>query len=198
MLHIKNKSANLFTGLLVSGFLTLLAMMILVEIGAIRAVDSMANLTKNLHQHPFAVSNAVLLTDIEIIAMHRYMKDVALAQNPEELELAISLVDMHEANVYKHLDFILMRFLGDKTRIEKVRVLFSDWRPIRSEVIDHMLGTPDVPGPVYLYKPEAFYLFEDPELEAMTAGQKVLVRMGSANAATVKETLTKVRAGLSP
>lgn len=66
------------------------------------------------------------------------------------------------------------------------------------EVIDHMLGTPDVPGPVYLYKPEAFYLFEDPELEAMTAGQKVLVRMGSANAATVKETLTKVRASLNP
>ncbi len=66
------------------------------------------------------------------------------------------------------------------------------------EVLDNLLSTPDVPGPVYLTKPEAVYLFEDPELEAMTAGQKVLVRMGSANAAVVKEKLAELRAELSP
>lgn len=64
-------------------------------------------------------------------------------------------------------------------------------------VIDSLLETPDVPGPVYLTKPEAVYLFEDSELEAMTAGQKVLVRMGSANASVVKEKLAEVRAALS-
>jgi hypothetical protein len=66
------------------------------------------------------------------------------------------------------------------------------------EVIDHLLETPDIPGPVYLTKPEAVYLFADSDLEAMTAGQKVLVRMGSANAAIVKDKLTEIRAGLNP
>jgi hypothetical protein len=66
------------------------------------------------------------------------------------------------------------------------------------EVIDHLLETPDVPGPVYLTKPEAVYLFKDSDLEAMTAGQKVLVRMGSANAAIVKDKLTEIRAQLNP
>lgn len=61
------------------------------------------------------------------------------------------------------------------------------------EVLDHLLETPDVPGPVYLAKPEAVYLFEDPALEAMTAGQKILVRMGSLNAALVKEKLTETK-----
>jgi hypothetical protein len=65
-------------------------------------------------------------------------------------------------------------------------------------VIDQLLETPDVPGPIYLTKPEAFYLFEDPELEAMTAGQKILVRMGSANATVVKEKLTEVKMELEP
>jgi hypothetical protein len=60
-------------------------------------------------------------------------------------------------------------------------------------VIDQLLETPDVPGPIYLTKPEAFYLFEDPEMEAMTAGQKILVRMGSANAEVVKEKLLEVK-----
>jgi hypothetical protein len=66
------------------------------------------------------------------------------------------------------------------------------------EVIDNLLETPDIPGPVHLTKYEAVYLFEDPELEAMTAGQKVLARMGSANASIVKEKLMEVRAGLTP
>ena len=65
-------------------------------------------------------------------------------------------------------------------------------------VIDQLLETPDIPGPIYLTKPEAVYLFEDPELEAMTAGQKILVRMGSTNAAVVKEKLLEVSTKLSP
>jgi hypothetical protein len=64
-------------------------------------------------------------------------------------------------------------------------------------VIDHLLETPDIPGPVYLVKPEAFYLFEDPDLEAMTAGQKILVRMGSANAEVVKEKLRDISTKLT-
>lgn len=66
------------------------------------------------------------------------------------------------------------------------------------QVIDDLLATPDVSGPIYLVKPEAVYLFEDPVLEGMTAGQKILVRMGSANAATVKNKLQEFRAGLVP
>ena len=61
------------------------------------------------------------------------------------------------------------------------------------EVIDHLLETPDIPGPVYLVKPEAVYVFEEPELEAMTAGQKILVRMGSVNATVVKEELAEIK-----
>ena len=64
-------------------------------------------------------------------------------------------------------------------------------------VIDNLLETPDPAGPVYLVKPEAFYLFEDPELEAMTAGLKILVRMGSAHAAVVREKLEAIRAALN-
>jgi len=65
------------------------------------------------------------------------------------------------------------------------------------EVIDDLLETPDVPGPIYLSKPEAVYLFEDPALEAMTAGQKILVRMGTVNASIVKEKLEELKRALS-
>jgi len=65
------------------------------------------------------------------------------------------------------------------------------------EVIDNLLATPDPAGPVYLVKPEAVYLYEDPQLEALTAGQKILIRMGSANAAVVKDKLAALKSALS-
>jgi hypothetical protein len=61
------------------------------------------------------------------------------------------------------------------------------------EVIDHLLATPEVEGDIYLAKPEAVYLFEDSELEALTAGQKILLRMGPDNAAVVKAKLQEIK-----
>jgi len=65
------------------------------------------------------------------------------------------------------------------------------------EVIDHLLATPDVEGNIYLVKPEAVYLFVDPELEALSAGQKILLRMGPDNAAAVKAKLTEIKEQVS-
>lgn len=60
-------------------------------------------------------------------------------------------------------------------------------------VIDELLATPDVSEPYRLVKPEAVYLFADPELEKLGAGQKALLRMGSDNAARVKSVLSEFR-----
>src|SRR4051812_6350945 len=50
------------------------------------------------------------------------------------------------------------------------------------EVIDHLLATPDVQEPIALAQPNVLYVYADPNLESLSAGQKVLIRMGSANA----------------
>lgn len=63
-------------------------------------------------------------------------------------------------------------------------------------IIDELLATPRVSDPVRLIKPEAYFLFADPDLEALTAGQKILIRMGDANAARVKAKLTEIRQAL--
>jgi hypothetical protein len=61
-------------------------------------------------------------------------------------------------------------------------------------IIDELLSTPVVSDPVRLMKPEAFYLFTDERLEALTAGQKIMLRMGSGNAERVKDKLREIRA----
>lgn len=61
------------------------------------------------------------------------------------------------------------------------------------EVIDHLLATPDVRGPIELTQPGVFYQFADASLEERSAGQKLLLRMGSENAAVIKAKLRQLR-----
>lgn len=60
-------------------------------------------------------------------------------------------------------------------------------------VIDHLLAAPEIKGPIALKQPKVFYLFADPDLEALSAGQKIMVRIGPDNAARVKTRLRELR-----
>jgi Protein of unknown function (DUF3014) len=75
------------------------------------------------------------------------------------------------------------------------------------EVIDHLLATPDVAGPIRLTlprvegsikldRPWVLYEFADPALESRSAGQKILLRMGIDNAVRLKAKLRDLRARL--
>jgi hypothetical protein len=61
------------------------------------------------------------------------------------------------------------------------------------QVIDHLLQTPEVRGPIQLKQGRVFYEYADPSLEARSAGQKLLLRMGSQNEAVVKQKLRELR-----
>ena len=64
------------------------------------------------------------------------------------------------------------------------------------EVIDHLLATPDVAEPVRLVQPSVYYKFADPRLESLSAGQKLLIRMGPDNAGAIKSKLREIQAEL--
>ncbi|HUX90431.1 MAG TPA: DUF3014 domain-containing protein [Gallionellaceae bacterium] len=61
------------------------------------------------------------------------------------------------------------------------------------EVIDDLLEAPDLTEPVKLLRPKVFYQFADPELEALSIGQRILMRIGSKNEATMKARLLEIK-----
>ena len=61
------------------------------------------------------------------------------------------------------------------------------------EVVDHLLEAPALKDPIPLKQPKALYLFADPEIEALSAGQKILIRIGPENALKLKTTLQEYR-----
>ena len=64
------------------------------------------------------------------------------------------------------------------------------------ETIDDLLAAPEPKEPIALSRPKVLYEFDDPALESLSAGQKIMVRIGSANAARVKAKLREIRAEL--
>lgn len=61
------------------------------------------------------------------------------------------------------------------------------------EVIDHLLETPEIDEPVELLRPHVLYEYADPELEALSSGQKLILRTGSEHAVRIKQFLEELR-----
>lgn len=61
------------------------------------------------------------------------------------------------------------------------------------EAIDNLLAAPELSAPIKLVRPMVLYEFADPKLEARSAGQKIMIRMGRENAAAVKAKLHEIR-----
>lgn len=78
--------------------------------------------------------------------------------------------------------------LGYKNRYFNDRLIF---------VIDHLLETPEATGSIELVQPNVFYQFADPALQNLSAGRKILLRIGPANSAIVKAKLIEIRKRLA-
>jgi hypothetical protein len=108
----------------------------------------------------------------------------------------------------------LVRLLG-RARVDRIVEIYRRFYPLLQEsyrrlgypdgyfndrvveVIDLLLATPEPIEPLILVRPHVLYEFQDPELEALASGQKLLLRMGKDHAASVKLVLREFRAGIT-
>ena len=61
------------------------------------------------------------------------------------------------------------------------------------EAIDDMLSAPQPQEPIALVQPKVMYRFADPELEGLSAGRKIMIRIGTDNAQRLKAKLREIR-----
>jgi signal transduction histidine kinase/DNA-binding response OmpR family regulator/HAMP domain-containing protein len=141
----RNKMKNLKIGIrLAIGFASVLILTIIVGVIAIIEMQNLAENIVQMYKHPLAVSNAVRDIRADIIAIHRSMKDVALAKDVGQITTASATVYRYEQKVYKSFELVSQRFLGDKGDVKIAKQAFSEWKAIRDEVIRLMeLGEKD-------------------------------------------------------
>ena len=113
-------------------------------------------------------------------------------QNYKRYDLLVNLVDRADlstvAEMYRRFYPL---FQESYVRLGYPNGYFND-RVV--EVIDHLLATPAPAEPVYLVRPHVLYEYADLDLEALSSGQKLLLRMGGDHAVRIKRVLADFRA----
>ncbi len=134
-------------------FLLIILLFLSFGIVTIKGLFTLGTLTRTIYEHPLVVSNASLHAAFNITKMHRSMKDVVLANSPNEIETALKAVAEAEQKVFQQLDIIQKDILGEEGQaIEKqTRQLFVNWKPIREEVV-HLLKSDDKQNAIRITK----------------------------------------------
>jgi len=119
----------------------------------------------------------------------------ALAIAPDNAQRYAPFVQLAQAVDTRRLVAVYVRFYPlFQEAYEKLGYPNGYFNDRLVQVIDSLLKAPEVQGPVRLIQPHVLYQFADPELEALPAGQKVLVRIGPDNEAAMKAKLREIRA----
>lgn len=98
-------------------------------------VDSLWQNTHGLYNHPLEVRRAVGDIKVDILAMHREMKDLPLANDEHARQQIIQSIDAHEADAYRKFEVLYKSYLGPKADIDDVYIAFVQWKAIRDNTI---------------------------------------------------------------
>jgi len=118
------------------GFGIVVVLTILLGITALVEMNTLADSTIKLHDHPMAVISTIGDIRAEIDAVHLSMEDVMFAKTDEQKDAAKDRVSEHEQNALNSFRILSERFLGDEHAVEAAQKAFLDWRPVRQEIIE--------------------------------------------------------------
>jgi methyl-accepting chemotaxis protein len=117
------------------GFGIVLLLLIAVGGFALYQMTVVADLTVQLHDHPFAVSNAIRSADSEIIAMDRDMRDLLTADTVAKVNAAAADIDARDKQTLADLAVVRAQYLGDTKDVDAAIGAFTVWKGSRDEII---------------------------------------------------------------
>lgn len=124
--------------------LSMLVMAVLLVFGAFVAhrVDRVGQLGTEIQGAPSIINDAARRIEINVIKIHREMKDVVLLMDEADQAKAIRNVNELEVEVYEDIALIDAKALGEEGRRLLVagKELFDEWKPIRDGVIDLVMA----------------------------------------------------------
>ena len=120
---------------LLISFMTIVTVIIIGVFYNIKTISIISQEVTGLYEHPYRVNSIVRDININLVSMHRYMKDVALATTTHELFTATDRVQNNENQVVLLLPLLYDKYLGDKKDITRFEKDFHDWKSIREKVI---------------------------------------------------------------
>lgn len=118
-------------------YIVILLTIILLMLGGIGywAVNKVSDFTRELYDHPYTVSTAVLRIKADVITIQMVMEDLVLATTPEEVKTYEAIINQTEDKILGDFRLVEERFLGEPQIVQDALQEFLKWKTIRAEVI---------------------------------------------------------------
>lgn len=121
---------------LIIGFSSILLFCFIIGFISIYQIRLIRINSEAMYRHPLTVSNSVRDINISINAIHRSMKDVVLAENKNQLNESVLIVNQHDQLIRKSFTIVRDRFLGNMQVVDDAYSAYINWELIRNEVIN--------------------------------------------------------------
>lgn len=125
-----------------AGLALTVLMIVLVSYHTILQMRNLSQISKDMYQHPFLVSNAALELKFDIAQMRIRIMQIGSSSSVSEIESLSKEIDEQSSDAAHQLDIISKSFLGDMKRVNELNRELSSWATFRHEIISKaMAGT---------------------------------------------------------
>lgn len=119
-------------------FLLIIILTLIIGGLSINHLNELEDSISKMHNRSFAVREAVLQAERDIIKIHREMKDISTSTSISRIENSEKIIDELEKDIYENFNIIYGRFGGDVAMVDEAYYAFKNWKPIRDEIIELM------------------------------------------------------------
>ncbi|MBK5274742.1 MAG: GGDEF domain-containing protein [Desulfuromonadales bacterium] len=108
-----------------------------------QVIGRQQEITEELFQHPFAVSNAGLEFRSDVLELRKYMLETILSRK-ELGDAELAKIALLEDHLDRHFEVIRREFLGDRARVNDIKREMDTWKRIREPIKARLnAGNPD-------------------------------------------------------
>jgi len=121
------------------GFGSLIAVFVIINILAINKMNTLAELTDNLYEHPYVVTSSVLNIKADLNSIRSNMREIVLSKSVQEINNLKDANTLLETKMLKNYDLVTERFIGDNELVENAREAYQNYKSVRKKVTNLML-----------------------------------------------------------
>jgi HAMP domain-containing protein len=123
-----SKQINIYLG-------AIFLIVLILVISSFINVDELWSSTSDLYNHPLIVRRAVGDLKVDVLLIHRDMRQLPFEENQEEIEKILRDIDAREADIEHKLDILYDRYLGPQSDIDNASIALMQWETIRNETV---------------------------------------------------------------
>ena len=113
----------------------ILAFVLFLGVLAWKQTDLLWMQTKTMYDHPLQVQDVIGDFEIDVLIMHRGMRELLLAESDQAFATVLQDIDAHKADAFQKLEILRNRYLGPPDDITTLHKHFVTWNSIREETI---------------------------------------------------------------